>query len=56
MLYEFIIIVLLILNACLGVLLGITLFLLYLAIEAPALLDEVHAVAKRKKGENANPQ
>ena len=50
MLYDLIIIALMIAVFCLGVLGGIALLMLYMAIAAPAMLDELHAVAKRKKG------
>lgn len=56
MLCEFVVALFMFIMAALGVLLGILLLLLYLAIEAPELLEDVLAVAKRKKGENANLQ
>ena len=50
MLYDLIMLALMVVLFCLGVLCGILLLMLYMAIAAPTLLDELQAVAKRKKG------
>ena len=50
MLYDLVMLALMVVLFCLGVLCGLLLLMLYMAIAAPDLLDELQAVAKRKKG------